>query len=458
MASTEVASQENELSKKQCLVVGIIVFILFGIISIDFNAADELNAVDLGNFHEIENQIGSRQKSTTKSSAVGYLGMAVVGVWCLTRAPGSELHFKGPAFWSLAALIAVSFASVLWSVNSAQTIRKLVVFLLFLIAAVGMARNLTIRDLGRIITIVTGIFVAVGILNELRLGSFRPWSGEYRFVGATHPNTQAVFCSLFCIGLFMGRKPLSRYDLQFFVLLGVGILFLYLTKSRTAAGALIAASGISWLLSSNWERRLLFGSVGVASFLLFLIVISLVSKDPGDSVGSYFAMGRTDHVTQLTGRVPLWEELIDRAESKPVLGYGYGAFWDAKTIEDVSSIFFWHIPSAHSIYIDMLLSLGIVGLSCFLLSLLCSTGTAALRYFESRDTQDLCVFTIMIFMLIHGFSESKFAGTGFEGLIGLIMLLRLSLHSPPKTVEVRPWKLRKTQSTEPTSDALVVAR
>lgn len=65
----------------------------------------------------------------------------------------------------------------------------------------------------------------------------------------------------------------------------------------------------------------------------------------------------------LTGRVPLWNLLLDFATDHFMLGYGYSSFWiewnpDADFVWKVIQ---WDAPEAHNAYLDMLLQLGIFG-------------------------------------------------------------------------------------------------
>jgi exopolysaccharide production protein ExoQ len=70
----------------------------------------------------------------------------------------------------------------------------------------------------------------------------------------------------------------------------------------------------------------------------------------------------------LTGRTDLWARLLPVIASRPVLGYGYSAFW-AGLKPEVLSVWIGAgrlVPIADNGYIDLCLSLGAVGLCLFL--------------------------------------------------------------------------------------------
>src|SRR5207237_462568 len=96
----------------------------------------------------------------------------------------------------------------------------------------------------------------------------------------------------------------------------------------------------------------------VAAYVAAL-VIGFGATDLPDSV---VAMGRTDDTSSLTGRGPLWQELLeDYVPQRALAGFGYGAFWSADHIAELSKSQSWAIQSTHSSYIDLLLNVGIIG-------------------------------------------------------------------------------------------------
>ncbi|MEZ5933588.1 MAG: O-antigen ligase [Alphaproteobacteria bacterium] len=72
------------------------------------------------------------------------------------------------------------------------------------------------------------------------------------------------------------------------------------------------------------------------------------------------ALGRD---TTLTGRVGIWQFARTMIEQKPLLGYGYNAFWERPEFAQYAvDTFGWIVPNAHNGYLDTLLSIGVIGL------------------------------------------------------------------------------------------------
>src|SRR5919202_1940454 len=69
----------------------------------------------------------------------------------------------------------------------------------------------------------------------------------------------------------------------------------------------------------------------------------------------------------LTGRVPLWEALIVDLKQHPLVGVGFGAYWNPSSLAHMQQKFFVAAVNAHNGYIDEILATGIIGLSLLLM-------------------------------------------------------------------------------------------
>jgi O-antigen ligase len=110
----------------------------------------------------------------------------------------------------------------------------------------------------------------------------------------------------------------------------------------------------------------------------------------------------------LTGRTLIWQETWELLQRRPLLGYGYGAFWaeDSEVASRVQEGVGWETPSAHNGYLDLLLELGVIGLAFFGLS----TCTTILRMFANawsiHWTLLLSWCALLSFVLIYNLVES----------------------------------------------------
>jgi O-antigen ligase len=74
----------------------------------------------------------------------------------------------------------------------------------------------------------------------------------------------------------------------------------------------------------------------------------------------------------LTGRTNIWNLLTIPILKRPLLGYGFYAFWLGLEGESAQVIraAHWYFGYAHNGYLEIVLQLGFIGLGVFLLSLL----------------------------------------------------------------------------------------
>ncbi len=69
----------------------------------------------------------------------------------------------------------------------------------------------------------------------------------------------------------------------------------------------------------------------------------------------------------LTGRTEIWAYVISDIQMKPLLGWGYGSFFGAiiRQPEEISDAVHWVVPQAHNGLLEMLLEIGLVGLTLY---------------------------------------------------------------------------------------------
>ena len=151
---------------------------------------------------------------------------------------------------------------------------------------------------------------------------------------------------------FAGRK------LGFMSLVGMLATLACLVLSFSATSLLIFFVLFGLHLSNyarrSWRLRLVL-IFGITVVLLVLAVIVIAA--PSEVLGLF---GRD---LSFTGRVPLWQESIKAWLARPILGYGYAAFWnqDSVLVQGIWKDIDWNAPDAHNGYIDVLLQLGAVG-------------------------------------------------------------------------------------------------
>lgn len=378
-----------------------------------------------------ENITADRIKGVNTLSTISRLAFACWGCVCFALAPKTRIRSSAPLFWCLVAVAMFLSASVLWSAKPSQTIFKLSVLGTLAIGGAGLAMKFRLREILTIISYICIAFILIGVAAELRFGYFRP-GANYRFIGTSHPNTEAVFASLLCLA---SRMFLSKFGWgNFFgiALFVFGMLVVWYTKSRTTlAGLLLSLVIIQTLVIRGSSRVLLLAGL-LAFASLGLAATTMISQSSTGALGRVATMGRQDDVSSLSGRLPLWEELITSVEKKPILGYGYLAFWDSKKVESLSATFRWEIPHAHNLYLDVLLDGGIIGLTLVLLAILTAFVEATKLYSSEGRIEYAIIFGIFAYAVINGLAESIFKLPNFSLFVALTLCFSM-LTEPMKS-------------------------
>ena len=236
----------------------------------------------------------------------------------------------------------------------------------------------------------------------------------------------------------------------------MGLGGLWLSKSRTTLAAFVVAAALAMILRARGTMRwLVLGGcllattvgAGIYSFLS----VSVVGETAGIA-----AMGREEDVNSLTGRLPLWAEAWKAALHRPLVGHGFGAYWNSKNVLRYSDMFEWQIPHAHNAYIDHVLAVGFVGLALYVSWVLSTAIVAWARYERSGRSAELFVFCLLIMSLVHGASESKIPGAGVGALTVFVFLCALIIRPPLKSrmaepalaTRLRPTPWRRTDARE----------
>ena len=158
-------------------------------------------------------------------------------------------------------------------------------------------------------------------------------------------------------------------------------------------------------------------------------------------------LGRTNGgaVGTLNGRVPLWNECIQYVAARPLLGYGYDAFWDPSHVSHIWRDQGWAMTTAHNGYIEMLLGLGLIGGGAYVLILAVALYKVRATCKRSGSLEGAFAYAALVCICSSFFLESYNRGISLPGFILLVLLARLGFKSVPPS-RVNPWRNRGVAS------------
>jgi O-antigen ligase len=227
------------------------------------------------------------------------------------------------ASWPLWFIGAVAMASAFWSIDPQMTVRRSVGLLGTTLLGVYIGSTVDITTLRRAMLTAAWITVlgsAVMVLFIPDLGIHHDLHDGYWRGAFLHKNNLGQFACL-AIVCFM-LECLHKRKLSVAPIVGIALsLWLLVGAGSRTAWVMTPILVVLVLTFAKWEQRK-FLKIGVVTALLLAFVAPSIDWSV---VGDL--LGRDE---SLTGRLPLWSLVWEDIVDRPVLGYGYGAYWLGK--------------------------------------------------------------------------------------------------------------------------------
>jgi len=232
--------------------------------------------------------------------------------------------------------------------------------------------------------------------------------------------------------LVLGAVCLSKMRIErrhlFVIVAAMGLVLLVLTRSRTAAGAtLVALAMFAGVRSSPLRLIAMVLSISAVGLLTFFLIQNEALSTPWQII----LMGRAEGVNEITqtlsGRTELWEYLWTFVIERPVLGYGFNSFMSPERAGEMPLLVSWGVGEAHSLYLEILLGTGFIGLALFVAVLAGGVGRALRWATRFRDPAFAFLVAYLVFIAVNGFltAITMFPDPKFTGLLVLgYVLLR----------------------------------
>ena len=269
----------------------------------------------------------------------------------------AETYFRLISLEPLLPLFAVlAVASALWSEFPLQTLRLALPLLVVVYLGYWMVSIFRLDQLLAILVCV----LAFGTLMQFAFIFGLPEFGQSRngFSGtATDKNILGRLMAFSAIHFVLaaGVFPRHRLALWVFALLAGGLVVG--SESATSLAGLMFVLGMLAVCRLFRARKTLYGAIGVGLIGGGGAAVFVATANLG------FLAGLLGKDVTLTGRTVLWELSIREALNRPVLGHGWGGFWQgwlspSRPILDENS---WFPPHSHNALLEYFLNLGIVG-------------------------------------------------------------------------------------------------
>lgn len=252
-------------------------------------------------------------------------------------------------------------ASMLWSVSVGLTFRRAVALVGTTSIALLAVQLLREGELQSILSrtfklaMVLSVCFAVllpeyGVMTGLHQGA---WRGIF-----THKNIMGGWFGLVAVFFFAQALAGHRIGWIWFVV-AVGLVF----KSTSITALLVCTFSCAILLLSRANAHA--GKLRpVLVLLTFCALLALLYGATGVYEQILSSAGRD---VTLTGRTDVWTAVLPRLADRPILGYGYGAFWSGleNRLGLIEQSIGFRPAHAHNGFIDVALSIGLLGVALY---------------------------------------------------------------------------------------------
>lgn len=365
---------------------------------------------------------------------------AVASLWLGWRGIRS-LRFQGPVGPLLMAALAWSVASVFWADEPTVAARKIGALICMWIGAFWIAALIPMKRMPTLTALTILVVVALCVGREAYDGWLRPFHAGYRFGGFFHPNDTAEYLAFGTFASFV-LAVTSRSRALPVLCLAISASFLYLTRSRTSFFSVLVGLLASAVLAGFSSRRTAHRLALGAGVLIVVACAAYVvaGEHMGEGITNWILMGRdpSDFGT-LTNRTTAWSELLVRfVSARPFTGFGYGAFWTVKHVAAMSLV----VPGpvflmSHSGYLELLLSVGIIGAALHVGYMLLATLSAIRQHIRSPDVGSAFAFGILAMLLTEMVAQIPNFEVSLTTFLTMTVIARFAIvhrHTPSPAV------------------------
>jgi O-antigen ligase len=259
-------------------------------------------------------------------------------------------------------------------------------------------------------------FIKTGDLQEPEL------AGDWRGAFGHKNGAGASMVMLIFIGIFVFRSFSSIIGALVVVL---AVIFLVFTRSKSPMWLLPCVLFITpFVLASRRISTKLVFSLGLPIVISVLTIGSVSSDFIGTVVHSLLSD------PSFTGRDVIWRFTLDHIAERPVLGYGFPAFWGTSELKSAWSYlesWGYRASDAHNSYLNVAVMTGVVGLA------LAMIWTAAQPIKDQVLVQrehgdDAALNTLFVQAWLFGLCISGFESMLFDGgnVIWFMMLVAMA--------------------------------
>ena len=303
-------------------------------------------------------------------------------------------------------LIGIVCFSYFWSIDPEKTLRYSVYTLGSTSLGLYIAIRYTLRQQMNLLGWTYGSLLILSILFAVAIPQYGIMGGVHE--GAlrgvfTHKNQFGAFMAPGGVIFFLNAVRGEKYSWIHWGLLVINCAAMIMSSSVTA----IATFTLMLILCLiyrifRWRYEIIVSAVLALTIVGFVALIYITGYVGSDSIFS--SLGRD---TTLSGRTEIWQYVWDQIQLRPWLGYGLSAFWNGFDGPSgyVQLAMRIAVIYAHNGFLDIWLSVGLLGLGVFALGFFSTTIQSLILLRKTNTPEGFWPLLFLTYVLLSNMTE-----------------------------------------------------
>jgi len=320
----------------------------------------------------------------------------------------------------VSSLPVLAFLSIAWSQFPMVTLVHAVLLAANIAFAFYLLERFKTNDLLKVLMMVG----MVAVIGGLFLIVLFPQYGVQSRSSVTSGAWQGIFPQKNISGFVLTNLLLPAFFVQFrshyakaFRILYIGMVLGMVAMSRSAGAWVTCAACIVFVLAMRGLVRMPHKEVAAIVFLFVgIVAIAGVCVYRNFDLLMY-SIGKDP---TLTGRTTIWSSLLASVMKRPMLGYGYTAFWGGLQGESANTAVLMHWPGmgyAENGVLELCLELGIIGVALYLFVFLRAVKDAAHCFMRCPSPAVMWYISSLFFVTVSNIEAGKLLSTSDLGFM-----------------------------------------
>jgi exopolysaccharide production protein ExoQ len=374
-----------------------------------------------------EGIFGEPRPSALSSDTVHFALSTVLMGWTLTLAYPMYQSIRRVLMSHklLLGMYLLAAISCCWSPDPISSVRLIFLPLVLLVSSAYLSLTFNPEEMVGLIAKASALFAVGSIVGQFMLNSVQDtllqgWSGLYG-----HKNYLGVGMAIGIASLFALR---TRWNFSRWCMLILFLVMLLLARSASASISALSVVGIFTI-----KRLPRFVRLSLPVVAAVALVSLIWTSDVDNFIQWVFNLVGKD--TTLTGRNDIWYFVSVQMRDRPILGYGYQGFWSPHQDIVIANLG-WNPGHAHNGFLDIILTLGLIGL--FLLIAVLLDGVRCGRRVRVRwgDFAGGWLLLVMWLEVLNNMTEADYMGVAPLWTLFVIAYFSCSL-AASKRISVR---------------------